>query len=61
MKVLKFYQYEKIEFLFEEIKNELGHDLSKSYNDMSEEKHTFWYGYFEKSFYDKKERRAEHG
>ncbi|HDR7876451.1 TPA: excinuclease ABC subunit UvrA, partial [Bacillus mobilis] len=55
MKVLKFYQYEKIEFLFEEIKNELGHDLSKSYNDMSEEeKHTFWYGYFEKSFYDKK-------
>ncbi|MCU5305682.1 excinuclease ABC subunit UvrA, partial [Bacillus toyonensis] len=26
-----------------------------SYNDMSEEeKHTFWYGYFEKSFYDKK-------
>ena len=36
-------------------KNELGHDLSKSYNDMSEEeKHTFWYGYFEKSFYDKK-------
>ncbi|MBR9672389.1 excinuclease ABC subunit A [Bacillus cereus] len=55
MKVLKFYQHEKIEFLFEEIKNELGHDLSKSYNDMSEEeKHTFWYGYFEKSFYDKK-------
>ncbi|TKI33477.1 excinuclease ABC subunit UvrA, partial [Bacillus mycoides] len=40
---------------FEEIKNELGHDLSKSYNDMSEEeKHTFWYGYFDKSFYDKK-------
>ena len=43
-------------------KNELDHDLSKSYNDMSEEeKHTFWYGYFEKSFYDKKERHAEHG
>ncbi len=55
MKVLKFYQYEKIEFLFEEIKNELGHDLTKSYNDLSEEeKHIFWYGYFEKSFYDKK-------
>ncbi|EJQ44574.1 hypothetical protein IEE_02764 [Bacillus cereus BAG5X1-1] len=55
MKVIKFYQYEKIEFLFEEIKNELGHDLTKSYNDMSEEeKHTFWYGYFDKSFYDKK-------
>ncbi|MEK7016439.1 ATP-binding cassette domain-containing protein [Bacillus sp. FSL R9-9410] len=55
MKVLKFYQYEKIEFLFEEIKNELGHDLTKSYDDMSEEeKHTFWYGYFDKSFYDKK-------
>ncbi|MBS4207383.1 ATP-binding cassette domain-containing protein [Bacillus sp. FJAT-50079] len=55
MEVLKFYQYPKLEFLFEEIKNELGHDLTKSYNEMSdEEKHTFWYGYFEKSFYDKK-------
>ncbi|MFK9091516.1 ATP-binding cassette domain-containing protein [Bacillus salipaludis] len=55
MEVLKFYQYPKLEFLFEEIKNELGLDLTKSYNEMSdEEKHTFWYGYFEKSFYDKK-------
>ncbi|MFY0761218.1 ATP-binding cassette domain-containing protein [Metabacillus dongyingensis] len=55
MEVLKFYQLPKIEFLFEEIKNELGLDLTKSYNEMSdEEKHTFWYGYFEKSFYDKK-------
>jgi len=55
MEVLKFYQIPKIEFLFEEIKNELGHDLSKSYNELSdEEKHTFWYGYFDKSFYDKK-------
>jgi excinuclease UvrABC ATPase subunit len=55
MEVLKFYQYPKLEFLFEEIKNELGHDLTKSYSEMSdEEKHTFWYGYFEKSFYDKK-------
>ena len=54
MEVLKYYKYEKLEFLFEEIKNELGHDLSKSYNEMTdEEKHTFWYGYFEKSFYDK--------
>ncbi|MCM3638084.1 ATP-binding cassette domain-containing protein [Sporosarcina luteola] len=54
MEVLKFYKYEKLEFLFEEIKNELGHDLTKSYNEMSDkEKHTFWYGYFEKSFYDK--------
>jgi len=54
MEVLKFYQYPKLEFLFEEIKNELGLDLTKSYNEMSdEEKHTFWYGYFEKSFYDK--------
>ena len=54
MEVLKFYQIPKIEFLFEEIKNELGHDLSKSYNEMSdEEKHTFWYGYFENTFYDK--------
>lgn len=55
MDVLKFYQIPKIEFLFEEIKNELGLDLTKSYNEMSEEeKHIFWYGYFEKSFYDKK-------
>ena len=55
MEVLKYYQYPKLEFLFEELKNELGFDLTKSYNEMSdEEKHTFWYGYFEKSFYDKK-------
>ena len=55
MEVLKYYQYPKLEFLFEEIKNELGFDLTKSYHEMSdEEKHTFWYGYFEKSFYDKK-------
>ncbi|MFF2447029.1 ATP-binding cassette domain-containing protein [Neobacillus sp. NPDC058068] len=55
MDVLKFYQYPKLEFIFEELKNELGHDLTKSYSEMSdEEKHTFWYGYFEKSFYDKK-------
>ncbi|NHC39788.1 ATP-binding cassette domain-containing protein [Bacillus sp. MM2020_1] len=54
MEVLKYYQYPKIEFLFEEIKNELGFDLTKSYNEMSEEeKHIFWYGYFEKTFYDK--------
>lgn len=54
MDVLKYYQFAKLEFIFEELKNELGHDLTKSYNDMSdEEKHTFWYGYFEKSFYDK--------
>ncbi|MGE7666931.1 ATP-binding cassette domain-containing protein [Ureibacillus composti] len=55
MEVLKFYQYPKLEFLFEELQNELGHDLTKSYNEMTEEeKHTFWYGYFEQSFYDKK-------
>lgn len=54
MDVLKYYQFAKLEFIFEELKNELGQDLTKSYNDMSdEEKHTFWYGYFEKSFYDK--------
>ncbi|MBT2727579.1 ATP-binding cassette domain-containing protein [Bacillus sp. ISL-75] len=54
MEVLKYYQYPKLEFLFEEIKNELGFDLTKSYNEMSkEEKHIFWYGYFEKTFYDK--------
>ncbi|MCM3742627.1 ATP-binding cassette domain-containing protein [Sporosarcina luteola] len=54
MEVLKFYKYEKLEFLFEEIKSELGHDLTKSYNEMSdEEKNTFWYGYFKESFYDR--------
>lgn len=54
MEVLKYYQHAKIQFLFDEIKNELGQDLSKSYNEMTdEEKHTFLYGYFDKSFYDK--------
>ncbi|MGE7111559.1 ATP-binding cassette domain-containing protein [Lysinibacillus sp. NPDC047702] len=54
MEVLKYYQHSKLEFLFEEIKNELGQDISKSYNDMTEdEKHTFLYGYWDKSFYDK--------
>ncbi|WP_144509748.1 ATP-binding cassette domain-containing protein [Bacillus sp. FJAT-22090] len=54
MEVLKHYQYPKLEFLFEEIKNELGQDISKSYNEMTDaEKHTFLYGYWEKSFYDK--------
>ncbi|MGG2106747.1 ATP-binding cassette domain-containing protein [Lysinibacillus pakistanensis] len=54
MEVLKYYQHSKLEFLFEEIKNELGQDISKSYNDMTEdEKHTFLYGYWEKTFYDK--------
>lgn len=64
MEVLKFYQLSKLEFLFDEIKNELGQDISKSYNDMSEaEKHTFLYGYWEKSFYDKegKTRRTWEG
>ncbi|NIK76681.1 excinuclease UvrABC ATPase subunit [Paenibacillus castaneae] len=54
MEILKFYQFPKIKFIFEEIKNELGQDISKSYNEMTEaEKHTFLYGYWEKSFYDK--------
>jgi len=54
MEVLKYYQYPKLQFLFDEIKNELGHDISKSYNEMTEaERHTFLYGYWEKSFYDK--------
>jgi excinuclease UvrABC ATPase subunit len=64
MKVLKHYQYPKLQFLFDEIKNELGHDISKSYNEMTEEeKHTFLYGYWEKSFYDKagKTRRTWEG
>ena len=54
MEVLKYYQHPKLQFLFDEIKNELGHDISKSYNDMTdEERHIFLYGYWEKSFYDK--------
>ncbi|WP_141501234.1 ATP-binding cassette domain-containing protein [Paenibacillus luteus] len=54
MDILKFYQFPKIKFIFDEIKNELGQDISKSYNEMTEaEKHTFLYGYWEKSFYDK--------
>lgn len=54
MDILKFYQLSKIEFIFEEIKKELGQDLSKSYNELTdEEKHTFLYGYWENSFYDK--------
>jgi transcription elongation factor Elf1 len=54
MEVLKWYQYPKLQFLFDEIKNELNQDISKSYNEMTEaEKHTFLYGYWEKSFYDK--------
>jgi excinuclease UvrABC ATPase subunit len=54
MEVLKWYQYPKLQFLFDEIKNELGQDISKSYHEMTEdEKHTFLYGYWEKSFYDK--------
>ncbi|WMX54814.1 ATP-binding cassette domain-containing protein [Peribacillus sp. R9-11] len=54
MEVLKFYQHSKLQFLFDEIKNELGHDISKSYNEMTDaEKQTFLYGYWEKSFYDK--------
>lgn len=54
MEVLKYYQHPKLQFLFDEIKNELGHDISKSYNEMTDaEKHTFLYGYWEKSFYDK--------
>lgn len=64
MEVLKHYQYPKLQFLFDEIKNELGQDISKSYNDMTEaEKHTFLYGYWENSFYDKagKARRTWEG
>ncbi|MGO4498371.1 ATP-binding cassette domain-containing protein [Paenibacillus sp. 2RAB27] len=54
MDVLKYYQHAKLHFLFAEIQNELGHDISKSYNEMTEaEKNTFLYGYWEKSFYDK--------
>ncbi|MER2120182.1 MAG: ATP-binding cassette domain-containing protein [Solibacillus sp.] len=57
MEVLKYYKYSKLEFLFEEIKNELGQDISKSYNEMTEaEKETFLYGYWENSFYDKAEK-----
>ncbi|MBS4194285.1 ATP-binding cassette domain-containing protein [Lederbergia citri] len=64
MEVLKYYQYPKLQFLFDEIKNELNQDISKSYNEMTEaEKHTFLYGYWETSFYDKagKTRRTWEG
>jgi excinuclease UvrABC ATPase subunit len=64
MEVLKYYQYPKLQFLFDEIKNELGQDISKSYHDMTEaEKQTFLYGYWDKSFYDKagKARRTWEG
>ncbi|WP_312470369.1 ATP-binding cassette domain-containing protein [Neobacillus sp.] len=64
MEILKFYQFPKLQFIFDEIKNELGQDISKSYNEMTEEeKHTFLYGYWEKSFYDKagKTRRTWEG
>ncbi|MGE7915646.1 ATP-binding cassette domain-containing protein [Lysinibacillus xylanilyticus] len=54
MEVLKYYQYPKLQFLFAAIKNELGHDISKSYNEMTAaEKHIFLFGYWEESFYDK--------
>lgn len=54
MDVLTYYQHAKLHFLFEEIKNELGHDMGKSFNEMSDaEKNTFLYGYWEKSFYDR--------
>lgn len=64
MEVLKYYKYQRLEFIFDEIKNELGHDMSKSYNEMTEaEKHTFLYGYWDMSFYDKesKARRTWQG
>ncbi|MCR2822782.1 ATP-binding cassette domain-containing protein [Lederbergia panacisoli] len=64
MEVLKYYQYPKLQFLFDEIKNELGQDISKSYNELSEaERHTFLYGFWETSFYDKegKTRRTWQG
>ncbi len=64
MEVLKYYQYPKLQFLFDEIKKELDQDISKSYNQMTDaEKHTFLYGYREKSFYDKagKTRRTWEG
>ncbi len=64
MEVLKYYQFPKLQFIFDEIKNELGQDISKSYTEMTEaEKHTFLYGYWEKSFYDKagKTRRTWEG
>ncbi len=54
MKVLKYYRYEKLEFIFGALKDELGLDISKSYQDMSEaERKLFLYGYWEHSFYDK--------
>ncbi len=62
MEVLKYYQYPKLEFLFDEIKNELGHDMSKSYNEMTEAKSIPFYTDIGKSHsMIKQARRGEHG
>lgn len=62
MKVLKFYQYEKIEFLFEEIKNELGHDLSRAIMICQKRKNIhFGTGILKNHFMIRKVRHVEHG
>lgn len=57
MSALKRYNYSKIQFLFKEIKKDTSLDLSRNYNDMSdEERKAFLYGYWDKSFYDAKKK-----
>lgn len=53
MLALKNYNLSKFSFFFKEIKKVSKYDLTKTYTDMSDvEKNIFWYGYWEKSFYD---------
>lgn len=55
MQALKKYNYDKIKFLFNNIKKSVKLDLSKPFEIMSnEEKKVFLYGYWKESFYDKK-------
>lgn len=57
MLALKRYNYSKIQFLFKEIKKETGYDMNAIYSTMSEEvRKIFLYGYWDKSFYDKKKK-----
>lgn len=53
MKAVKNYNYQKIKFLFKEVKKETGLDLNKEFSSMNkEEKTIFLYGYWKTDFYD---------
>lgn len=53
MKAIKNYNYQKIKFLFKEVKKESGLDLNKEFSSMNEEeKRIFLYGYWKTDFYD---------